>query len=145
MIEAIPKRKVSGWILDEMPGLLTDNIISMDDRFMYVSLWLHGEVRQYNIEDRSKPKLVGKVVIGGLLHNQSKIKVEDPDFVSLFKIMSFQFKSYFQVGYDQTVIKGKTIHGGPHSLQLSLDGKRLYTATAINTPWDEQFYPQMVK
>lgn len=47
--------------MDEMPGLLTDNIISMDDRFMYVSLWFHGEVRQYNIEDRNKLKLVGKV------------------------------------------------------------------------------------
>ncbi|KAE9547708.1 hypothetical protein FO519_009079 [Halicephalobus sp. NKZ332] len=109
MVESIPKRKVKGWSLPEMPGLLTDNIISMDDKYLYVSLWLHGEVRQYDISDPSAPKLVGKV------------------------------------GYDQTVVKGKTIHGGPHALQLSLDGKRLYTTTSINTPWDEQFYPHMVK
>jgi selenium-binding protein 1 len=126
MVEVIPKRKVSDWVMDEMPGLLTDNIISMDDRFLYISLWLHGEIRQYNIEDRFNPKLVGKVIVGGLLH---KVKVEDPDFTD----------------YAPTVVMGKTIHGGPHALQLSLDGKRLYVTTAINTPWDEQFYPDMVK
>jgi len=129
MVEAIPKRKVKGWELPEMPGLMTDNIISMDDKYLYVSLWFHGEVRQYDISDPFVPNLVGKVVIGGLLHKQSKIEVEDTHFV----------------GYDQTVVQGKTIHGGPHALQLSLDGKRLYTTTSINTPWDEQFYPKMVK
>jgi len=126
MVISIPKRQVSNWIMDEMPGLLTDNIISMDDRFLYLSLWFHGEVHQYNIEDRANPKLVGKAIVGGLLW---KTKVNDINFTD----------------YAPTVIKNKTIHGGPHALQLSLDGKRLYVTTALNTPWDEQFYPEMVK
>ena len=33
----------------------------MDDRFMYLSNWLHGDVRQYDISDSSNPKLVGQV------------------------------------------------------------------------------------
>jgi selenium-binding protein 1 len=82
MVESIPKRKVKRWELPEMPGLLTDNIISMDDRFLYVSLWFHGEVRQYDISDRHKPKLVGKVIIGGLLHMDSGVEVDEEGFVS---------------------------------------------------------------
>ena len=32
-----------------VPGLITDILISMDDRFLYFSNWLHGDVRQYDI------------------------------------------------------------------------------------------------
>ncbi|XP_060094132.1 selenium-binding protein 2-like [Heteronotia binoei] len=30
-------------------------------------------------------------------------------------------------------------------LQLSLDGKRLYCSNSLYTPWDEQFYPELVR
>lgn len=33
---------VEGWALGEMPGLITDIIISLDDRYLYFSNWLHG-------------------------------------------------------------------------------------------------------
>lgn len=29
-------------------------------------------------------------------------------------------------------------------LQLSLDGKRLYVSSSLFSPWDKQFYPDMV-
>jgi len=29
-------------------------------------------------------------------------------------------------------------------IQLSLDGKRLYATNSLLSPWDKQFYPQMV-
>ena len=32
-----------------MPGLITDLVVSMDDRFLYFSNWLHGDLRQYDI------------------------------------------------------------------------------------------------
>ena len=32
-----------------MPGLITDLLVSMDDRYLYFSNWLHGDVRQYDI------------------------------------------------------------------------------------------------
>ena len=43
------------------------------------------------------------------------------------------------------VVKGKTIHGGPQMIQLSLDGKRLYVTTSLYSQWDNQFYPNLVK
>lgn len=42
-------------------------------------------------------------------------------------------------------IKGKRFYGSPQMLQLSLDGKRLYVSTSIFSPWDKQFYPEMVE
>merc|ERR1712047_66010 len=56
----IPNKKVEGWIMPEMPGVMTDILISMDDRFLYFSNWLHGDVRQYDITDTRNPKLTGK-------------------------------------------------------------------------------------
>jgi len=37
----------------------------MDDRYLYASNWLHGDLRQYDITDRRHPRLVGQV---GLYH-----------------------------------------------------------------------------
>ena len=50
-----------------MPGLITDILISMDDKYLYFSNWLHGDLRQYDISDPSNPKLTGQVWLGGLL------------------------------------------------------------------------------
>ena len=36
----------------------------MDDRFLYLSNWLHGDVRQYDITGE-EPKLVGQFFVGG--------------------------------------------------------------------------------
>eukprot|EP00611_Tribonema_gayanum_P018372 TRINITY_DN3146_c0_g1_i7.p2 TRINITY_DN3146_c0_g1~~TRINITY_DN3146_c0_g1_i7.p2 ORF type:complete len:218 (-),score=77.62 TRINITY_DN3146_c0_g1_i7:369-1022(-) len=58
----IPPLEVEGWALPYMPGLITDFVISLDDKYLYLALWLHGDVRQYDITDRSHPKLVGQVV-----------------------------------------------------------------------------------
>lgn len=41
-------------------------------------------------------------------------------------------------------IKGRRYCGSPQMLQLSLDGKRLYVSNSIFSPWDKQFYPDMV-
>ena len=50
-----------------MPSLITDILVSMDDRYLYLSNWLHGDLRQYDVSDPSKPRLTGQVWIGGLL------------------------------------------------------------------------------
>jgi methanethiol oxidase len=50
-----------------LPPLITDILLSMDDRFMYFSNWLHGDLRQYDISDPANPKLTGQVWIGGML------------------------------------------------------------------------------
>lgn len=87
----VPSKKVEGWMLPEIPGeatvylshlshlslphlslshlslshlspgLITDILLSLDDRFLYFSNWLHGDIRQYDITDRRNPRLVGQV------------------------------------------------------------------------------------
>lgn len=42
-------------------GLITDILITLDDKFLFFSNWLHGDIRQYDITDRFNPKLVGQV------------------------------------------------------------------------------------
>lgn len=65
--------KVQNWILPEMPSLITDFLISLDDRYLYLANWLHGDVRQYNIEDPKNPVLTGQVWVGGLIQKGSPI------------------------------------------------------------------------
>jgi selenium-binding protein 1 len=60
-----------------LPGLITDLLISMDDRFLYFSNWLHGDIRQYDISDPFSPKLVGQVWCGGLLGKSPTIRGND--------------------------------------------------------------------
>eukprot|EP00871_Galdieria_phlegrea_P003235 jgi/Galph1/3912/GphlegSOOS_G2546.1 len=50
-----------------LPGLITDLLISMDDRFLYFSNWLHGDIRQYDITDPSHPVLKSQLWVGGLI------------------------------------------------------------------------------
>jgi selenium-binding protein 1 len=58
--------EVEGWPFP-VPGLITDLVVSMDDRFLYFSNWLHGDVRQYDISDPAHPRLTGQVWCGGVL------------------------------------------------------------------------------
>ncbi|XP_052217250.1 methanethiol oxidase-like isoform X3 [Dreissena polymorpha] len=128
---AIPNKKVEGWALPEMPGLITDVILSLDDRFLYFSNWAHGDVRQYDITDRCNPKLVGQVWLGGSICRGEGVRVtEDKEL---------------KEQPTRPRIKGKEISGAPQMLQLSLDGKRLYVTTSLFSPWDKQFYPDMCK
>lgn len=71
--------KVQNWILPEMPGLITDFLISLDDRFLYFVNWLHGDVRQYNIEDPKNPKLTGQIWVGGLIQKGCPVVAEVED------------------------------------------------------------------
>lgn len=71
--------KVQNWVLPEMPGLITDFLISLDDRFIYFSNWLHGDIRQYNIEDPKNPVLTGQVWVGGLIRKGSPVVAEAED------------------------------------------------------------------
>ncbi|XP_038167601.2 methanethiol oxidase [Arvicola amphibius] len=63
----VPSKKVKGWLLPEMPGLITDILLSLDDRFLYFSNWLHGDIRQYDISNPQKPRLAGQIFLGAAL------------------------------------------------------------------------------
>jgi selenium-binding protein 1 len=68
----MPAEDVEGWPMP-VPGLITDLLISMDDRFLYFSNWLHGDLRQYDISNPSNPKLTGQVWCGGLLEKTQEV------------------------------------------------------------------------
>lgn len=50
-----------------VPPLITDIDLSMDDRFLYVSCWGTGEMRQYDVSDPRNPKLNDSFHIGGIV------------------------------------------------------------------------------
>jgi selenium-binding protein 1 len=77
--------ETEGWPFP-LPGLITDLLLSMDDRFLYFSNWLHGDVRQYDISDPARPKLVGRVWCGGLIGRTAEVqgmKLAGPQMLQL--------------------------------------------------------------
>jgi len=62
----VESQEVEGWPF-AVPGLITDLVLSLDDRWLYFSNWLHGDLRQYDVSDPSKPKLTGRIWLGGVL------------------------------------------------------------------------------
>lgn len=62
-----PWLKVEGWILPELPPLITDILISLDDKYLYYSNWLRGDIVQYDISEPANPKFVSRIWLGGVV------------------------------------------------------------------------------
>jgi selenium-binding protein 1 len=107
-----PLRKGFGAV----PPQVTDINLSLDDRFLYVSCWGTGELRQYDVTDPFNPVLVGSVRIGGIVQ-----RTPHPRFPS------------------------RPLNGAPHMLEISRDGKRVYITNSLYSPWDAQFYPDGIR
>jgi methanethiol oxidase len=99
-----------------VPPLVTDINLSLDDRFLYVSCWGTGEIRQYDVSDPFQPKLVSTVKIGGIVNRTPHPSRPDVP-----------------------------LNGAPQMVELSRDGRRVYLTNALYTPWDAQFYPDGIK
>jgi selenium-binding protein 1 len=96
-----------------VPPLVTDINLSLDDRFLYVSCWGTGEMRQYDVSDPFNPKLTGSVHLGGIVR-----RTPHPN-------------------------KPKdALNGGPQMVEVSRDGRRAYFTNSLYYAWDEQFYPE---
>jgi methanethiol oxidase len=67
---AVESVEQEGWPFP-VPGLITDLVVSMDDRFLYFSNWLHGDLRQYDISDPANPRETGRLQLGGVLGRPS--------------------------------------------------------------------------
>ncbi|KAG2389484.1 hypothetical protein C9374_014044 [Naegleria lovaniensis] len=137
---SVPNVSVSGWALPSMPSLITDFVISLDDRYLYLSNWLHGDVRQYDISNPHEPKLVGQVFIGGSLREGSGVSIVE---------QSCQESENGQFGVPKQLlpvpqVKGTALQGSAQMIQLSLDGKRLYVTNSLFSDWDKQFYPGLI-
>lgn len=50
-----------------VPPLVTDINLSIDDRWLYVSCWGTGEIKQYDVSDPFKPVETGSVRLGGIV------------------------------------------------------------------------------
>jgi selenium-binding protein 1 len=61
--------EAQGWPFP-VPALITDQVISLDDRYLYCSNWLHGDLRQYDISDPANPRLKNQLWLGGVLKEQ---------------------------------------------------------------------------
>lgn len=94
-----------------VPPLVTDINLSLDDRFLYVSCWGTGELRQYDVSDPLSPKLTGSVHIGGIVR-----RTPHP-------------------------ADGRPADGGPQMVEVSRDGQRVYFTNSLYRAWDSQFYP----
>jgi selenium-binding protein 1 len=68
--------ETEGWPFP-VPGLITDLLISLDDRFLYFSNWLHGDIRQYDISDPAHPRLTGQVWLGGVIGHTPDVTSRD--------------------------------------------------------------------
>ena len=53
---------------EAVPPLVTDIDLSLDDKYLYVSCWGTGELRQYDVSDPRNPKHNSSVHIGGIVN-----------------------------------------------------------------------------
>jgi selenium-binding protein 1 len=95
-----------------VPPLVTDIALSLDDRFLYVSCWGTGELRQYDVSDPFVPRLVSSVHLGGIVRRSA-----------------------------HPTRPHQPLGGGPQMIELSRDGKRVYVTNSLYLAWDKQFYP----
>jgi selenium-binding protein 1 len=54
-----------------VPPLTSDINLSLDDRFLYVSCWGTGELRQYDVSDPFNPRHTGSVHLGGIVRRSA--------------------------------------------------------------------------
>jgi selenium-binding protein 1 len=98
------------------PPLVTDINLSVDDRFLYVSCYGTGELRQYDVTDPFNPVLTGSSKIGGMVRRTS-----------------------------HPIAPAKPLNGGPQMVEVSRDGRRVYLTNSLYSPWDAQFYPDGIR
>ncbi len=71
-------REHEGWDMP-VPALPTDILISMDDRYLFGSNWLHGEVWMYDISDPSNPRKADSISIGGYFGDIQEVQGRELD------------------------------------------------------------------
>jgi selenium-binding protein 1 len=98
-----------------VPPLVTDIDLSVDDRFLYVSCWGTGELKQYDVTDPFAPREIASVHLGGIVRRAAHPAAPD-----------------------------ERLAGGPQMVEVSRDGRRVYVTNSLYGAWDDQFYPDGV-
>ena len=59
----VANEPLEGWPLEGgVPGLITDQVLSLDDKDLFFSNWLHGDLRHYDVSDPRNPRLRSQVL-----------------------------------------------------------------------------------
>jgi methanethiol oxidase len=95
-----------------VPPLVSDIDLSVDDRWLYVSCWGTGELKQYDVADPFNPRETGSVRLGGIVRREP-----------------------------HPAAPQERLAGGPQMVEISRDGRRVYVTNSLYAAWDEQFYP----
>ena len=98
-----------------VPPLISDIDLSVDDRWLYVSCWGTGELKQYDVSDPSHPRETASVRLGGIVRRGPHPTAPDVP-----------------------------LSGGPQMVEISRDGRRVYLTNSLYAVWDEIFYPDGV-
>jgi selenium-binding protein 1 len=99
-----------------VPPLVTDINLSLDDRFLYVSCFGTGELKQFDVSDPFNPVETGSIRLGGIVRREA-----------------------------HPARPGQPLNGAPQMVEISRDGKRVYVTNSLYRTWDEQFYPDGIK
>src|ERR671935_1887772 len=98
-----------------VPPLVTDINLTLDDRWLYVSCWGTGELKQYDVSDPHNPKETGSVHLGGIVRGAAHPAAQD-----------------------------LRLRGGPQMVEISRGGRRVYTTNSLYSAWDDAVYPDGV-
>ncbi|GAB2752488.1 selenium-binding protein SBP56-related protein [Salinifilum aidingensis] len=98
-----------------VPPLVTDINLSVDDRFLYVSCWGTGELKQFDVTDPAHPRQTGSVRLGGIVDRAA-----------------------------HPAAPSEPLSGGAQMVEVSRDGRRIYLTNSLYGAWDDQFYPDGV-
>jgi methanethiol oxidase len=98
-----------------VPPLVSDIDLSVDDRWLYVSCWGTGELKQYDVSDPHNPREAGSVRLGGIVDRTSH--PASPEL---------------------------RLAGAPQMVEISRDGRRVYVTNSLYSSWDDIFYPDGV-
>jgi methanethiol oxidase len=98
-----------------VPPLVSDIDLSVDDRWLYVSCWGTGELKQYDVSDPFHPRETASVRLGGIVR-----RAPHPSAPEM------------------------PLSGGPQMVEISRDGRRVYFTNSLYGAWDEVFYPDGV-
>src|SRR6478752_829627 len=97
------------------PPLVTDIDLSVDDRWLYVSCWGTGELKQYDVSDPFHPREMASVRLGGIVRREPHPAAPD-----------------------------LPLAGGPQMVEISRDGRRVYLTNSLYSAWDDAVYPDGV-
>ena len=98
-----------------VPPLVSDIDLSVDDRWLYVSCWGTGELKQFDVSDPFHPRETASVHLGGVVRREP-----------------------------HPAAPNMALAGGPQMIEISRDGKRVYATNSLYASWDEVFYPDGV-